>query len=234
MKPLTLLLMLLLAAAWSWRAGHWRIPDRHNPWAPLQLQEPPNWLTRHKLQRLSGDAAQCRAVLAQAGWQAEPVPDRSEGEGCGWRDAVRVDRMGEGEMALSVGRPFVLSCPAAVSLALWERHALQPAAAEALGSRVRAIEHFGTYACRNVYGRAEGRRSQHASAQAIDIAGFVLADGRRVRVAADWDGDGAGAAFLRRVHRGACASFDAVLGPAYNAAHADHLHLDIGGGRVCR
>jgi len=25
-----------------------------------------------------------------------------------------------------------------------------------------------------------------------------------------------------------------TLGPEYNAAHADHFHLDMGGGKVCR
>ena len=221
-------LLVVLVAVWTWHDGRWRVPDRHNPWAPLRLADPPNWLTRHKLRRLAGDLAACRAVLDEAGWQMQPLPDRQEGEGCGWTDALRVDRM-----QVRVGRPFTLSCPAAVSLALWERHTLGPAAA-ALGSDAAAIEHFGSYACRKVYGRSEGRLSRHARAEALDISGIVLSDGRRIRVAAHWRGDDARARFLRQLHRGACASFDTVLGPDYNAAHADHLHLDLGGGRVCR
>ena len=42
------------------------------------------------------------------------------------------------------------------------------------------------------------------------------------------------AAFLRDVRDGACDWFDIVLGPDYNAAHADHFHFDRGGGRICR
>jgi hypothetical protein len=119
-------------------------------------------------------------------------------------------------------------------LALWERHALQPTAKAMLGSGVRRIEHQGSFACRNVYGREGGPRSQHASADALDVAGFVLEDGRRVTVAAHWRASDERAAFLRSIHAQACAFFDGVLGPQYNAAHADHLHLDRGPYRLCR
>src|SRR5690606_30865360 len=122
---------------------------------------------------------------------------------------------------------------------MWERHVLQAAAQAHLGARVDAIEHFGSYACRNLYGEEGRNRSQHATADALDVAGFVLADGRRVRVQRDWQrqpegadvegGDGAAmspapeARFLRAVRDGACDYFDAVLGPDYNRAHADHF-----------
>ncbi|WP_240636123.1 extensin family protein [Caldimonas tepidiphila] len=97
------------------------------------------------------------------------------------------------------------------------------------------LEHYGSYACRNVYGRTEGRRSRHATADALDVAGFVLADGRRIRVQQHWhEGDDVAARFLREVHRGACRFFDGVLGPGYNVAHRDHLHLERGPSRICR
>jgi hypothetical protein len=79
-----------------------------------------------------------------------------------------------------------VTCRTAVALALWERHALQPAAEKYFGQRVSAIEHFGSYSCRNVYGRPEATRSRHATGEAWDVAGFVLVDGRRIRVARDW------------------------------------------------
>lgn len=57
-----------------------------------------------------------------------------------------------------------------------------------------------------------------------------LEDGRRVSLTADWGGQGPagepGARFLRRIRDGACRVFSTVLTPDYNAAHADHLHLD--------
>lgn len=110
-----------------------------------------------------------------------------------------------------------------MSYALFERHVLQPAALDIYGQPLARVEHVGSFACRNVYNREDGRRSQHASANALDISGFRLADGRRIRLATDWAGESADGRFLRRVRDGACASFNAVLGPDYNAAHRGSL-----------
>ena len=223
---------LLLAAAITAVATHgrlWSVPDRHNPWASLAYEEPPNWLTRHKLAKFTEQPAACRAFMDSTPWRFEAVPDRVTGPGCEIRDAVLVRRMD-----MHVGQPFTLSCPAAASLALWERHVLQPQARTLLGAPVRSVEHFGSYACRNVNGSSSGRRSQHATADAFDVAAFVLQDGRRITVARDWTREGSAAAFLQAVHRGACGLFDGVLGPGYNQAHADHFHLDRGPFSICR
>lgn len=228
MRPILLVLAVLLGAALS-HGRLWSVPDRHNPWAPLSLQETPGWLTRHKLARLEQQPGACRAFVAAAGFDSTPQPPRETGEGCGFDDALLLRRT-----AGTVLAPTLLSCRAAASLALWERHVLQPAARRHLGVPVRRLEHFGSYACRRVYGRDSGAWSRHARADALDLAGVVLANGRRVRVAADWTGEGAEAAFLRELHAGACGVFDAVLGPDYNQAHADHLHLDRGPYRACR
>jgi hypothetical protein len=102
---------------------------------------------------------------------------------------------------------------------------------------VKRIDHVGSYACRNVNNspnnRQDGRLSQHASANAIDLTGFVLEDGRRITLAR-WDEGSADAAFLRRVHEGACRVFNTTLGPDYNALHRTHFHVDMGPYRICR
>ncbi len=229
------LLLLLLAALLAWALGSQRLvpPPAWNPWAPLDVEAAPNLLTRFKLQRASADRETCRAILAGTGLRAVAVADRETGPGCGFDNAFRIERS-----SVDVGEPFTLSCRAALSLALWERHVLQPAAREHLGQRVARIEHLGSYACRNIYRLDDRRRSQHASADALDIAGFVLADGRRIRVLRDWP-DGAAESpassqFLVALRDGACRYFDAVLGPEYNQAHADHFHFDRGFARICR
>ncbi len=245
-----LFLLLVVFAAWTLLSGTLRVPERWNPWAPLRIDDPPNLMTRYKFQRATADREACSALLQQAQLGATALEDRSTGPGCGFDNAFRISRT-----SVAVGEPFALSCRAALSLAMWERHALQQAAQRHLGSEVARIEHFGSYACRNLYGREGGRRSQHASADAFDIAGFVLEDGRRIRLVSDWAADTAGkgggkaedeapvdaaatlppeAAFLREVRDGACDWFDAVLGPDYNAAHADHFHFDRGRARICR
>jgi hypothetical protein len=216
-----------LAAALT-HGHHWTLPDRHNPWAPLQYADAPNWLTSYKLRRLAAEPAACLALMAGTPWRFHAIEDRDTGPGCGMRDAIQVQRT-----AVAIGPPLALTCQAAATLALWERHVLQPQAELWFGMPVRSIAHYGSYACRNVAGSA-GRRSQHATANAVDLAGFVLQDGRRISVARDWGGSDPAAQFLQSVHQGACGMFTGVLGPAYNQAHADHFHFDRGPFGICR
>jgi hypothetical protein len=223
------LLIGIAASIVAIRAGYLQIPDRYNPWAPLVLDAEPNFLTRVKLARLSKDRQLCQDVLASSGFAYATLPDRITGYACGFHNAVRIERT-----SVRVGEPFSLSCRAAVSLALWERHALQPQALALFGQRVARIEHYGSYACRNVYGRPRATRSRHATAEALDIAGFILEDGSRIRVLKDWSEGRVEAKFLHAVRDGACEFFDGVLSPDYNAAHEDHFHLDRGTYRVCR
>jgi hypothetical protein len=69
--------------------------------------------------------------------------------------------------------------------------------------------------------------SEHAFANAVDVSAFVLRDGRRVSVLNGWRGSPKERAFLRRLHQSACKRFGTVLGPEYNAAHANHFHFDM-------
>ena len=225
------LLVLSAAAALGYAlySGRIAVPDEWNPWATLKLEDPLNWLTGYKLARLSDEPRLCLSILEQAKMRYAPVPDRETGPGCGYHNAVRVEAT-----SVRVGEPFTLSCRSAAALALWEHHVLMPAAVRHFDERVTRIEHFGSYACRNVYGRKDAPLSRHATADALDVAGFVLQSGRRIRVAREWGSEDADGKFLRDVHHGACRVFDAVLGPDYNAAHRDHFHFDRGGYRVCR
>ncbi|MBA4214161.1 MAG: extensin [Polaromonas sp.] len=233
MTPLRFLPALIVAAAvagvWAVQGGRITVPPHWNPWALLNLAEPPNWLTGYKLQRTAADLALCVAALQNAGLKHALLADNDTGDGCGWQDAVRVN---DARFAPT----FTLTCGAALSLALWERHTLQPAAMTHFGQPVARVEHLGSYACRNVRGAGgEGdRRSQHASANAFDVAGFRLGNGRRIGVLADWSGGDPDAVFLREVRDGACRFFRGTLSPDYNAAHRDHFHLDRGPYRICR
>lgn len=243
-----LLLIALGCLAWyAVQSGAIVIPDRWNPWTPLRIADEPTLLTSWKLMRASNDDAQCLNVLADARMTFEVLPNRKTGPGCGFTNAVRISKT-----SAYVGDAFSLSCRAALSLAMWERHVLQPESQRLFGMPVARIEHFGSYACRNIYSREGESRSRHATADALDIAGFVLTDGTRIRVVSDWrtarrrgePGDATTApavekptnaeVFLRSIHNGACRYFDSALGPDYNTAHADHFHFDRGGYRACR
>jgi len=228
-----LAIALLLGAAVTgglvWR-GVLDIPNRLNPFAPLKIADEVNWLTRRKLARLERDGGQCLAVLAESQVSHRPVPNRTSDEGCGLSNAVEVSRS-----SVTLSRDFTATCPLTVAFALFERHVLLPAAREHLGQEVARVMHLGTYACRNINHRARGRRSEHATANAIDVSGFILADGQRVSVKEDWRGDDPRrSAFLRALRDGACRFFDVVLSPDYNEAHDDHFHFDMGPYRACR
>jgi hypothetical protein len=205
------------------------IPNRLNPFTPLHVADDVNWLTRLKLSRLERDGTQCRAVLADSSVSHRSVPDRPLEQGCGLANAVEVSRS-----AVGLSREFTATCSLAVAWALFETHALRPAARQHFGQDVVRVTHFGTYACRNVNHRASGRRSEHATANAIDIAGFILADGQQITVKGDWTGSNARRAFLRTLRDKACDFFDVVLSPDYNEAHHDHFHFDMGSYRACR
>jgi len=235
-KALLLLGLIAFAALLVW--GYARNHPEDMPWTRLDLTRPIGAFTGRKLAGLADEGARCRLLLEEAGIRFTALPPRRVTPQCGYDDAVRFAPGG----SLSIAwRPADLgtSCPVAASLALWEWHVVQPAALRRFGRRVVAIEHYGSYSCRRVYGRGEGDWSEHATANAVDVAAFRLDDGRRITIVADWASGDPGRAFLREVRDGACRLFATVLSPDYNAAHRDHLHLDqaprgAGGWRACR
>ncbi|MFP6848150.1 MAG: extensin family protein [Pseudomonas sp.] len=223
-----LLLCMLLAGA---LLGLWRgwldVPPHWNPWAVLDIRETPNFLTSYKLWRLQDDPALCRQALSTSSMRFTPQTDSSPDVSCPLTNTVRVQSAG-----VAFSSSFIASCPLAAAFALFEQHDLQPTAQAIFGQPVTRVEHVGSFACRTIAGSQ--RRSQHASANALDIVGFRLADGRRISVLQDWPKQGKNAQFLRQVQQAACTRFNITLGPEYNAAHRDHFHVDMGLWRMCR
>lgn len=212
----------------------WNLPAPYNPFAPLELSHEPTFATPLKQRWIAGDPAACRAVMEKEAAREGGISYAhdaiiSKQEGCG---ALHALRLLQGK--LNYGGGVRLACPAMVSLLLWERHEVMPAAQEILSSPVKRVLHYGTYSCRNVNNAEEGRRSKHASAAAIDVAGFQLEDGRRITVLEDWGKETPEGEFLARVHEGACGLFGGVLGPDYNDKHKDHFHFELSGWGYCR
>lgn len=229
LKVFTCLLLIVgVAVLGVWR-GWLALPPQWNPWAPLDINSPPNLLTRFKLMALRNDPQRCDQALATSMLRVARQADSHSKGNCPLTNVVRVQGS---DVALSSS--FLASCPLAVAFALFERHALQPAAMATYGQKVARIDHLGSFACRNMYGRETGARSQHATASALDIAGFRLSDGRTISVLRDWPKDNADARFLRQVRDSACDMFSVVLSPDYNAAHRNHFHLDVGPWWICR
>jgi hypothetical protein len=223
----------LALLAWGYVREH----PQDMPWTPLDLGAPVGAFTGRKVTALTADGPRCEALLARAGVRFTSLPPVRTGR-CGYDDGVRLAAGGSRTIDLTPAGVGT-SCAVAAGLALWEWHVVQPAAQRRFGQAVAAIDHFGSYSCRRLYGREEGAWSEHSTADAFDVAGFRLADGTRISVARDWTGAGVEAAFLRDVRNGACDLFATVLSPDYNEAHRDHLHLDqatrgVRGWRGCR
>ena len=175
----------------------------------------------------------CLARLNQSGSRFSPLPDQFYGGGCSATNSVQLSAVQGDRAILPVSNLGPVTCQTAQIFSDWVRYGVDRAARVYLGSPVEKVETMGSYACRNVAGSS--RLSAHARAAAIDVSAFVLEDGRRISLTGSWtDGTAREREFLRTVHASACKRFGTVLGPDYNAAHRDHLHLEEGGRSFCR
>jgi hypothetical protein len=179
------------------------------------------------------EARECLANLGAARANFTPLPDQYFGTGCSTVNTVRLASLQGDHALLALSNLGPVTCPLASTFAAWARFGVDRAAREILGSSLVRIETMGSYNCRNVAGSEH--RSAHATASAIDISGFVLADGRRITVLGDWTaGTPAERRFLQVVHESACKRFGTVLGPNYNSAHQNHFHVELSGSSFCR
>ena len=170
----------------------------------------------------SENARQCLAGLKAKSVRFAALPSRSFDGGCRMIDTIKL--MDFGTPATNLG---AMTCPLASSFTDWARYAVAPAAKQYLSSEVVRIETMGTFNCRVVNGSQSSKLSEHAFGNAIDVSAFILRDGRRLSVLNGWRGSPEERAFLRRLHQSACKRFGTVLGPDYNAAHANHFHFDM-------
>lgn len=182
---------------------------------------------------LRPETRQCLSSLGASRANFTPLPDQYYGAGCSTLGTVRLASLRGEDASLGLSNLGPVTCPLASTFASWARFGVDRAAQQILGSALVRIETMGSYNCRNVAG--SDRRSAHATANAIDVSGFVLADGRRITVRGDWKSQSPRVrTFLTTIHSSACKRFGTVLGPAYNAAHQDHLHVELSGRALCR
>lgn len=169
-------------------------------------------------------------LAALPGVEIRPVASFERHEGCLVEGAVYADQLAG--LSFRPAAPL-MQCRVAEELHHWLEEAVIPAAEEQLGTVPRSVGHIGTYNCRTIGGSST--LSQHSFANAVDVAWFDMADGRRLRLREGWDDpDPAISGFWQRIQRLSCKYFRVSLGPDYNRAHADHFHFDLGPLRTCR
>jgi hypothetical protein len=220
-------LLLIAGAAAALYENRSRIPPNWLPWRPVVLDAEPSWLAHFQLNALSVDRDACRSALQRSRLVFTPMADRRIDDECGFSNVVRSDRP-----PVAFNGRLVATCGLTAAL-YWYERILEGFARSDLDTTLTRIDQLGTYACRNVNSEANGPRSEHATANAIDIAAFHFADGRTISVGHDYGKPTPAGRFLDHAHDAACTLFNAVLGPRYNRLHATHFHLDMGPYRIC-
>jgi hypothetical protein len=226
---ITLLVLLLAGLALAFRQG--LIPATYSPLPSLDLATRPGFLVDWQLASLRRAPEVCRRMLTGPHIEATPIPDNELRNGCGWTNSVSLSSAGGARIPIDK-----ISCETAAGFALWITHEVQPLAMSLFGQRVASVQNFGTYSCRNIVGNPfwKDARSEHATANALDIGGFTLADGRQISVLRDWRKGGPESEFLRGAHDRSCRYFRVSLGPDFNEAHRNHFHFDRGPLWTCR
>jgi len=223
---LFLLVAVVLLGSALMRHPDTPLPDRWNVFEPLAVKDPITPLTAWKLDWATSDPKLCKQVMQDVGRITE-MDDLEVDGNCGIVGRVQLRRVGDADIG-----PIETACATALRTAMWEEHGVQPISLDLFNAKVSRIRHVGSYNCRRISGTS--RMSTHATASAIDVTGFDLTDGTRIRLLKDWDDDVLKAQFLREVRDTSCDWFGTTLGPDYNAAHADHFHLQNKGWGTCR
>ena len=216
---------------------HFFAPAQHAFTRPLDMDGDIGIATGTKVTFVSlmpGDYCLNKLGTAKALTYKQAEPKRVK-EPCGWDVAATMTKASDVTF-----RPRDVTSQCSVMLAsyIWLRD-IDSHAVEILGSRLKSVHHAGTYSCRRQRGNGSGAWSEHAFANAWDIMGFELDDGRVISVLKDWkpgnsDESKARAKFLRKARKSACRVFRVVLSPDFNEAHKDHFHLDQGPTLSCR
>lgn len=159
--------------------------------------------------------------------EASMLPPLSEGS-CGEQSPLEVTAVLSRGRMVPLSSPITTNCQMASALPRWVE-SVDGYAAAMLGSQLASVETGTSYMCRNRNSAEDGFTSEHGFANAVDVTGFTLEDGRSVGVEGQWmPAAAAEGRLLRLAHDAACGSFTTVLGPEANAEHHDHLHLDLG------
>ncbi|MDQ0317235.1 extensin-like domain-containing protein [Amorphus orientalis] len=144
---------------------------------------------------------------------------------CGANKPFKVMAASSGTIAMQPAA--TMACPMIPAVDRWLNDTVQPMANALFGVPVSEVKVAASYGCRTRNNKRGARLSEHSFANALDVSGFTLADGRTITVEDGWVSDGSDAIFLRTVHGDACKEFTTVIGPDGDRHHRDHFHFDL-------
>ncbi len=167
------------------------------------------------------DEASCRSKLKKLRVEFRDLDPIRQGS-CGIEHPVQVSSIGSVKMKPAA----TVTCEMALAFAQWTRNELIPSARRRYLSGVSTIHQGSSYSCRKI---ADGRGvlSEHGKGNALDIMRIELNNGRDIDVRKPGLFSFRQRGFLNNVRADGCQYFNTVLGPGYNADHANHFHFDI-------
>lgn len=202
---------------------------------PKPVSAPPAMAPADKPIVATQDSACMRMLAGVVGNRIRPAASaaKPETEGCRVDDPVVVEalavRTADGPGQVSLLPPPTVSCELARAVSLWLDTSLQPLARGAFGRELTALRVGGGHECRRRNRQTQGQLSEHATGKALDIFAFQLGEEKQggVAVLVERPKGLEQTRFLDGVRQSACGAFMTVLGPGSDAAHANHLHVDI-------
>ncbi len=171
---------------------------------------------------MPGSEAMCRRELRRYGVRFTDISPIEASRSCGISNPIRITEAVKG---IAMSPPATMNCQAALRVARWLHEDVKPAARWKLWKKPTALINMSSYRCSRIAGSRTV--SEHASGNALDVGGFRFSDGSTVRVEPKGVFSFREKGFQTAIRQGSCKHFKTVLGPGYNRAHADHLHLDV-------
>jgi len=166
--------------------------------------------------------AQCRKELRRLGVTFRDLTPINDGGACRIDHPVQVSSLpGDIEMKPAA----TLTCGMALAFAGWTKKELTPAARWRYLSGVKTVHQGSSYSCRRIAGTSVA--SEHSKGNALDVMRIELRNGKDIDVRKPGWFSFREKSLLKNVRSGGCGYFSTVLGPGYDAAHADHFHFDI-------
>ncbi|GAB4576678.1 MAG: hypothetical protein Tsb0019_01340 [Roseibium sp.] len=156
------------------------------------------------------------------------VAGRSADGDCGIADPVNLEGVFRDGAELSFNAPALVSCDFARVVTNWLLLDVLPAADDILGEKPVRLATGPGYQCRRRNNQPDGKLSEHALGNALDISHLELANGESLSIERHWAEAGVSGRFLKRIHEAACKRFTTVLGPDADPDHRSHIHLDTG------
>ncbi|MBO1904930.1 extensin family protein [Microvirga sp. 3-52] len=177
------------------------------------------------------DRDACLQRLTQLGLRFETRPPVKENS-CQIENPVLVSALPNG---VAVVPASLMACPVAESTARWMSESVAPEAQRQFQSAPTKLLIGTSYQCRDQ--RNGEKLSEHAFGNGLDVMGFEFAKREPLTISSRPESSPE-AIFQAAIRKAACTIFNTVLGPGSDAAHGDHLHLDLrqrkGDYRICQ